>query len=78
MLRKPTVMSAPDSSGGDSEANIHALETLSQLLHRCQSVARMLDVEDDDAKRELIDALAIADLSVLRLLYDEGPGDFVL
>lgn len=54
-----------------SDANRQTLETLGQLLHRCQSLAGMLDVEDDDSKRELIDALAIADLSVLRMRYHD-------
>lgn len=59
-------------------ANIALLQTLSHLLHRCQTVARMLEVEDDQSKRDLIDNLSLADLSVMRLLCDEGSDEIAL
>ncbi len=58
-----------------SEANLRALETLGQLLQRCQTTARMIEVEDEESKRDLLDALSLADLSVMRLQVDENPDE---
>lgn len=73
-------MNAFDAQRPDarSQANIRALDTMGQLLQRCQSIAASIEVEDEISKGELLDALSIASLSVMRLLVDEDPDEIVL
>lgn len=73
-------MSASDAQRLDarSQANIRALDTMGQLIQRCQSIAEAIEVDDELSKGELLDALSIASLSVMRLLVDEDPDEIVL
>jgi len=73
-------MSASESRRTDarSQANIRALDTIGQLIQRCQSIAAAIEVEDETSKGELLDALSIAELSRMRLLVEEDPDEIVL
>lgn len=63
-------------SDARAEANKQALETLLGLLRVCKKTTELLDVRDHIAKDELLDALTVGEVNVLRVLADEDPQRF--
>ncbi|MEZ5996416.1 MAG: hypothetical protein R3C25_11785 [Hyphomonadaceae bacterium] len=60
------------TSAVQASAGLQALRTLRRLVTAARSTTNLLEVRDNESKQDLLDSLALAELSVLRMLADEG------
>lgn len=56
----------------EDNPDVQALRTLERLLRTAMTTTHLLNVGDELSKQELLDSLMVAEISVLRLLGDEG------
>lgn len=55
-------------------AKADAFESLRTLLQLSREIAMMLDVTEDETKDEILDAIGVAEVGVLRVMAEEGAG----
>lgn len=65
----PETRPAPSESDAQRE-----LDTVLRLIKKCRLAALQISVSDVEGRDELLDALSVAEISVLRLMAEEGVG----
>lgn len=58
---------------GDGSSNDAMLRSILNMLGLCRFTVTRLETADETSKGEILDGLAIAEISVRRMMADESP-----